>query len=596
MKRISVLLIGIAVFSCSAQHLQKVLPEQVGLDSRQLSFADSVLNEEIKAKRIPGAVLAVVRHGKMAYLKAYGNRSVYPKTEKMTTETIFDMASCSKPIGTATCIMKLLEQGKLRLLDPVRRYIPEFENWKQGTKEEETIRIIHLLTHTSGLPPYGPVQKIAEKYGNPNPKGLMEYISTCKRDTAPEVRMKYSCLNFITLQNVLQNITGESLKDYAEKNVFEPLGMYHTGYIPGDSLLQIIAPTEKQKDGTVLRGSVHDPLARIMNGGVSGNAGLFASAEDLGVYVAMLLNKGEWNGVRILSLATVKAMTTMPYGFERFGRSLGWDLHSAYSSCNGDLFGRNTYGHTGYTGTTVVVDPDADLGLIMLINAVHPEDGQGVVRLRSLISNIVAASIKDNPRIYTDYYYKRMAEFDRQPEITPKDIVMLGNSLTEGGGDWSKRLKCGHVVNRGIIGDEALGVYDRLYHIIKGHPRRIYLMIGINDVSHNATKDSIVGNIQMIVERIRMESPATELYLQSLLPINESTGRYSRLKGKTDLIPQINAELREYARKRNVRYMDLFPLFKEEKSNSMRLELTTDGLHLKEEGYKIWCKALRETM
>ena len=134
MKRISVLLIGIAVFSCSAQHLQKVLPEQVGLDSRQLSFADSVLNEEIKAKRIPGAVLAVVRHGKMAYLKAYGNRSVYPKTEKMTTETIFDMASCSKPIGTATCIMKLLEQGKLRLLDPVRRYIPEFENWKQGTK------------------------------------------------------------------------------------------------------------------------------------------------------------------------------------------------------------------------------------------------------------------------------------------------------------------------------------------------------------------------------------------------------------------------------------------------------------------------------
>ena len=437
---------------------------------------------------------------------------------------------------------------------------------------------------------------MVKKYGSPNPKGMMEHISTCRRDTCPEIRMRYSCLNFITLQNIIQNITGQTLKEYARKNIFEPLGMYHTCYQPADSLLPIIAPTEKQKDGSVLRGKVHDPLARVMNDGISGNAGLFTCAEDLGIYIAMLLNGGEWNGVRILSPQTVKAMTTIPYGYERFGRSLGWDLHSAYSSCNGDLFSDKTFGHTGYTGTTVVVDPEADLGLILLINSVHPEDGHGVVRLRSVIANIVASSIKDNPRIYHDYYYKRIKAFYNEPEITDEDIVMLGNSLTEGGGDWSKRLKTKNVVNRGIIGDEALGIYDRLDDIVTGHPKRIYLMIGVNDVSHNATKDSIIGNIEKVVAKIRRQSPQTEVYLQSMLPINESTGVYGRLKGKTDLIPKLNADLQRLAKTYAVKYIDLFPLFKEDGSNALRMELTSDGLHLKEKGYKIWSDALRKTL
>ena len=595
MKPFLFLLMCASMLTLSGQHLQKVLPEQVGLDSRQLLLADSALNAEIAAKNIPGAVLAIVRHGKMAYLKAYGNRSVYPTVEKMTTETMFDMASCSKPIGTATSAMRLLEQGKYRLLDPVNRYVPEFKDWKPETRDEETIRIIHLLTHTSGLPAYGPVATLEKRYGSPNPKGMMEYISTCRRDTCPEIRMRYSCLNFITLQNVIQNITGQTLKDYAEQNIFRPLGMYHTCYLPADSLLPIVAPTEKQKDGSVLRGQVHDPLARIMNGGISGNAGLFSCAEDLAIYVSMLLNGGEWNGVRILSPQTVKAMTSIPYGFDRFGRSLGWDLHSAYSSCNGDLFSDKTFGHTGYTGTTVVVDPEADMGLIMLIHSVHPEDGHGVVRLRSVIANIVASSIKDNPRIYHDYYYQRLKAFREAPSVTADDIVMLGNSLTEGGGDWGKRLNKGRVLNRGIIGDEALGIYDRLDDIVKGHPRRIYLLVGVNDISHDAAKDSILGNIEKIVAKIRRCSPETTVYLQSLLPINESTGVYSRLKGKTDMIPLINGGLKKMAKTYGVRYIDLFPLFKEKDSNSLRMDLTSDGLHLKEKGYKIWADALRKT-
>lgn len=274
---------------------------------------------------------------------------------------------------------------------------------------------------------------------------------------------------------------------------------------------------------------------------------------------------------------------------------MSWDLHSAYSSCNGDLFSNKTFGHTGYTGTTVVIDPEADLGLIMLINSVHPEDGHGVVRLRSVIANIIASSIKDNPRIYHDYYYKRVEAFKNEPAITSKDVVMLGNSLTEGGGDWGKRLKRKHVVNRGIIGDEALGIYDRLDDIVKGKPQRIYLLTGVNDVSHNATKDSIVGNIEKVIAKIRRESPVTRIFLQSLLPINESTGRYSRLKGKTDMIPRINADLRKLADTYGIEYIDLFPLYKENNTNSLRLELSTDGLHLNEAGYKIWEDVLRKT-
>lgn len=572
------------------------MPEQVGLDSKHLLYADSALEAEITKGHIPGAVLAVVRHGKMAYLKAYGNRSVYPQKEEMTTETIFDLASCSKPVGTATSIMQLLDRGHIRLLDAVANHIPQFKNWKHGTRQEETIRLIHLLTHTSGLPAYGPTQSLAEKYGSPNPEGLMEYIATCKRDTAPQKRMRYSCLNFITLQHVIEAISQQSLKDYTESHIFRPLGMIHTSYQPVDSLLPIIAPTEKQKDGSVLRGKVHDPLARIMNGGISGNAGLFSSAEDLAIYISMLLNGGEWNGQQILSPAAVKAMTTIPYGYEQFGRSLGWDLHSPYSSCNGDLLSNKTFGHTGYTGTSIVVDPEADLGIILLINAVHPEDKYSTVRLRSVISNIVAASIKKHPRIYSDYYYKRMTEFNKQPNITTKDIVMLGNSLTEGGGDWGKRLGRKHVINRGIIGDETLGIYDRLGSILEGHPSCICLLTGINDVSHNATKDSIVQNIRMVIQRIRTHSPSTRIILQTLLPINESTGRYSRLKGKTDMVPRINKDLKRLAVEERIECLDLFPLFKENNSNSMKIELTSDGLHLKEEGYEIWTKALKKIL
>ena len=597
-----------------AQSLQRVAPEQVGMDSRKLMYADEAIEEAIANKEIPGAVLAVVRNGKMAYLKAYGNKRIYPNTEPMTANTIFDMASCSKSMSTAICTMILAERGKIRLLDPVSRYIPGFKDWEsEDGKDKKVIRITDLLTHSSGLPPYAPAAELEKKYGSPNPTGLMEYITGCKRDFKPQTDFQYSCLNFITLQHIIEAVSGQSLRDFARENIFNVLGMNHTDYLPCqrdkngqwvntansrlstlDFQLTRVAPTEKQPNGQVLCGQVHDPLARILNGGISGNAGVFSCAEDIAILCAALQNGGEWNGRRILSPQGVKTMRTVPRSTAALGRSLGWDVFTAYASNSGDFFSPNTYGHTGYTGTSIVIDPDNDTSVILLINAVHPEDGHSVVRLRSLVANVVASSLYSSPRIYTDHYYKRFLQFMDEPAIGNKDIVMLGNSLTENGGDWAARLGNKNVRNRGIIGDEVMGVYDRLHQILPGHPAKLFLLIGVNDVSHDLTTDTIVGMIRVTVERIRKESPDTKLYLQSLLPINESFGRYKRLAGKTNMIPEINKQLEELAKEKGLTYINLFPLFTEKGSNVLRAELTTDGLHLKEEGYKIWVKAIRK--
>lgn len=594
-----------------AQPLPRVAPEQVGMDSRQLQYADQAIETAIAQDGIPGAVLAVVRHGKMAYLKAYGNRRVYPKTEPMTTNTVFDMASCSKSMSTAISVMILAEQGKLRMLDPVNRYIPNFKDWESADgKEKQTIRIQDLMTHTSGLPPYAPVADLSKKYGQPNPDGLMEYIATCPRDFRPQTDFQYSCLNFITLQHIVETISGQSLRDFAKEHIFDVLGMEHTDYLPcvqdknGNWVnteklpewASLIAPTEKQPNGQVLCGQVHDPLARVMNGGISGNAGVFSCAQDIAILCAALQNGGEWNGHRILSPLGVKAMRTVPRAVSSIGRTLGWDCFTAYASNNGDLFSPHTYSHTGYTGTSIVIDPDTDTSVILLINAVHPEDKHSVVRLRSLVANAVAASVIDAKDMapYHAHYYERFLQFMDEPAITSNDIVMLGNSLTENGGDWGKRLGKKHVVNRGIIGDEVMGVYRRLHQILPGHPSEMYLMIGINDVSHNLTADSIACLIRLTVDRIQRESPQTKLHLQSLLPINESFGRYKLLTGKTDLVPQINTLLKELAAEKQIDYIDLFPLFTEQGTNVLRRELSTDGLHLNEQGYKIWAKALKK--
>ena len=618
-KIVSLLCMFLSALCVVAQPLQRVAPEQVGMDSRRLMYADEVIEAAIANKDIPGAVLAIVRDGKMAYLKAYGNKRVYPNAEPMTTGTVFDMASCSKTMSTAVCTMILVERGKIRLSDAVSVYLPGFQNWaSEDGKDKKTIRVSDLLTHTSGLPSYGPTAELEKQYGSPNAEGLMEYIKTCKRQFKPQTDYSYSCLNFITLQNIIEKVSGQTLREFARENLFDVLGMDYTDYLPtirdkkgnwintvdanwaglveGD-WHDVIAPTEKQTNGQVLCGQVHDPLARIMNGGISGNAGIFSRAEDIAILCAALQNGGEWNGRRILSPQTIKAMRTVPRGdVAQFGRTLGWDNSSGYASNQGDLFGWNTYGHTGYTGTSIIMDPDNNTSVILLINSVHPEDGHSVVRLRSLVANAVAGSICPAPRSYFAHYYKRFLQFMDEPAITSKDIVMLGNSLTEGGGDWGKRLGKDNVINRGISGDEVMGVYDRLHQILPGKPAKLFLLIGVNDVSHDLSTDSIVYRIDQTLTRIQKESPETKVYLQSLLPINESFNRYKRLTNKTYQIPEINARLETLAKEKKITFINLYPLFTEKGTNVLKKELTNDGLHLNDEGYKVWVDAIKKKM
>ena len=600
--------------NASANNIPTASPEEVGMSLARLRAADEVILRAIRDHRTPGAVLAVLRHGKMAYLKAYGNRQTYPTTQPMTTQTVFDMASCTKPMATAISAMLLVERGKLRLSDPVSTYLPEFKNWHGEGKDSVTIRVEDLLTHTSGLPPYAPVKTLAEANGKPNPAKLMAYIARCKRDFKPHTDMQYSCLNYITLQNIVERITGQSLRTFAANNIFIPLGMNHTDFLPcapdksgklantsqprwvtngEQASLTPIAPTERQSNGTVKLGQVHDPLACTLNGGVSGNAGLFSSAEDVATLCAMLQNGGEWGGKRILSPLTVKAMRSIPQNFNSFGRSLGWDVSSAYASNQGDLLSDEAYGHTGYTGTSIVIDPVNDLSIILLCNSVHPVDTTNVIRLRAQVANVVAASITNEAAAFPGYYYARMRTFEAEPPIRSTDIVMLGNSLTEGGRDWAEKLGKPNVRNRGISGDVAMGIDARLFQITPHKPAKIFLLVGINDVSHDLTVDSIVTNIRLLVEHIHAQSPKTKLVLQSLLPIRESTGRWKRLQGKTDMIPQINARLEALAREKGLTFINLFPHFTEAGTNVLRSELTYDGLHLSKAGYDVWVKLLK---
>lgn len=406
MKKIITLFAAVAVcFSAYAQQPQRLdnaLPAQMGMDPVRLARVDQPINQAITDSIIPGAVIAVVRKNKIVYLKAYGNKSVYPKTEKMTTNTVFDLASCSKSVGTAISIMQLVEAGQLRLTDRVDMYVPGFKPYIDSTTGKKTdIRIVDLMTHTSGLPPYVNPSVIYAKYGNYEPASLIDWIANCKRDFKPCTDFQYSCLNYITLQNVLQNITKQKLCDYAQRNVFDKLGMEHTTYSPAaqkkEQIMKLVAPTEKQPDGSVLKGVVHDPLARVIGKGNSGNAGVFSSAEDLALLAAALMNGGEFGEQRILGEMTVDAMIRVPDEVKQFGRSLGWDNGSVYGSNLGNLFTPGvTYGHTGYTGTSIVIDPVSKTAVILLAHRVHPADKGSVVRLRALVANIVAGSIVKN--------------------------------------------------------------------------------------------------------------------------------------------------------------------------------------------------------
>lgn len=401
MKKLAVLLLLVALtVAAGAQtRLERATPEEMNMDGSKFALVDNIINKCIADTIIPGAVVAIVRGDKLVYLKAYGNKRIYPYIEKMTENTVFDMASCSKSLGTALSFMNFVEKGNVRLTDKVSMYIPGFQPYVDPETGKKTdIRIVDLLTHSSGLPAYVNPGQVAKDYGSATAENLLEWIKNCKRGFKPTTDFRYSCLNFITLQHILQNVTGERLCDYAQKNIFDALGLKYTTYSPKaqnkKEIMALVAPTEKQPDGECLLGEVHDPLARVCNQGNSGNAGLFTNAEDVAVICAALMNGGAYKGKRILGELTVKAMTRVPDEVKPLGRSLGWDNYSDYNSYVGNLFTPYvTFGHSGYTGPSVVVDPVEKVAVIVLTNRCHPYDTGGLVRQRALIANIVAGSV-----------------------------------------------------------------------------------------------------------------------------------------------------------------------------------------------------------
>lgn len=407
--------LAVPVFAQGA--LKQDYPERHGMNPEKLAQVDRVINEAITAKEIPGAVLSVVRGNDIVYLKAYGNKSVVPTVEPMTTETLFDLASVSKCVGTTLAFMQLIENGYVRLTDNVDRYIPNFKPWKDPESGETVdITVRDLLSHSSGLTPYINADTFVKEYGGNNPEKMEWYIATkVKRNFRPGTDFMYSCLNFVTLQRILERVTGEKLYEYAQKHVFDVLGLTHTCYFPliytpavsnSAELAGLCAPTEVQADGKPLVAQVHDPMARMIMGGNSGNAGVFSNAEDLSVVCAAVMNGGvlvdkkgrALESTRILSPLTVRLMTTIPpQNDPSVGRALGWDKKSSHSGPRGDLFNpETTIMHTGYTGTSIVIDMESKTAVILLTHRVHPQDKGGVGRLRALVANIVAGSIIQN--------------------------------------------------------------------------------------------------------------------------------------------------------------------------------------------------------
>jgi uncharacterized protein YbbC (DUF1343 family)/CubicO group peptidase (beta-lactamase class C family) len=369
---------------------------QVTIDARRLDAIEPLVREAIADKKLPGAVVLVGRGDRVIYQKAFGNRSLVPAVEPMTTDTIFDLASLTKVVATTTSVMILVEQGRIRLNDRVATFIPGFE--KYG-KADITIR--HLLTHMSGL---RPDLDLADTWtGSDRAVALaMEEVPGSR----PGERFVYSDINFFLLGDIVRRVSGLSLDRFARERIFEPLGMKDTMFNPPSSVTPRIAPTEsctrfgwpcQGPEMTMLRGFVHDPTARRM-GGVAGHAGLFSTAADLATFCRMLLDGGAHEGSRILSPLAVEKMTTAATPEpEANARALGWDIDSTFSANRGELLPIGSFGHTGFTGTSIWIDPATQIFVVFLSNRVHPDGKGDVTPLRAKVATIAASTVMSLP-------------------------------------------------------------------------------------------------------------------------------------------------------------------------------------------------------
>ena len=381
---LSLLLASLAA-TAAPPPLETVPPEAVGLSAARLGRIDGLLAEAIARKEIPGAVVLVGRHGKVVLRKAYGHRALEPGVEPMTVDTAFDLASLTKPVATAAAVMTLVEAGRLRLGDPVVKHLPAFG---EGGGERERVTVEDLLVHRGGLVADDPMDLYLG-----TPSEIFARKHRTRLQNTPGKRFLYSDAGYEVLGEMVRAVAGVPLDAYALTAVFEPLGMTQTEFRPigkgGRLPVARIAPTEK-KDGVFLRGEVHDPRAHAL-GGVAGHAGLFGTADDLARFARALLgNGGGW-----LSPAGAAAMTRLRDYGDGDLRALGWDVETHYSTSRGDLFPLGSFGHTGWTGTSLWLDPATDTFVVLLSARNHPGGAGNAIPLRSRLATVVAASVTD---------------------------------------------------------------------------------------------------------------------------------------------------------------------------------------------------------
>lgn len=375
--RISHLIVSVALWIPSVA--QGVFVQQ------RLAEIDDAIGQAITDARTPGAVFHLEREGEI-YSKAYGSRALVPRLEKMSEDTIFDAASLTKVVATTPAVMKLVEIGKVNLEAKVSSYLPEFRG---DGKEEITVK--QLLTHSSGL--RAGLPRNGEWSGK---VGAYEAVCADPLAETPGQTYRYSDLNFILLGMLVEKVAGESLDLFCEKEVFDPLGMKDCHFRPLGATdlppVDRVAPTTEMGGGVVLRGVVHDPTARQM-GGVAGHAGLFFTSDDLAKYARMMLNGGELDGKRLFKRETIRMMTTVqsPEGLPR--RGLGWDIDSPYAGPRGALFPIGSYGHTGWTGTRLWIDPFSRTFVIFLSNRNHPSEKGSVIGLQRKLGTLSALAI-----------------------------------------------------------------------------------------------------------------------------------------------------------------------------------------------------------
>ncbi|HEX5473412.1 MAG TPA: exo-beta-N-acetylmuramidase NamZ domain-containing protein [Vicinamibacterales bacterium] len=462
-------LLGLAALAAQGQQpapaaAARVAPD-AAIDFSRFDLIAPVVQEAIADKKLPGAVVLIGRGDRVLYQKAFGNRSVEPDVEAMTLDTIFDMASLTKILATTTSAMQLIENGRIRLNDRVATFIPGFQKYGKGD-----ITIRHLMTHTSGLRPDLDLGEPWTGYDKAIELAIDEV------PTAPPGRhFVYSDINYILLGEIVHRVSGLTLDEYARQHVFAPLGMKDTMFTPPASLRPRIAPTQRctrygwpceGPDMQILRGIVHDPTARRM-GGVAGHAGLFSTAADVATFCRMILDGGRYRDVRILSpLAVAKMTTPASPGDLQDVRGLGWDIDSVFSSNRGELLPIGSFGHTGFTGTSIWIDPATRLFVVFMSNRVHPNGKGDVTPLRARVATIAASAVVEvPPGIRADRFTSGTLEPSGTLPVRPADEVLAGIDVLRAEDFAPLRGKrVGLVTNHTGLARDGATTIDLLFH------------------------------------------------------------------------------------------------------------------------------------